>query len=128
MSPEYVAGFFDGEGCIHLSKNGQCKIMITQKQPEILYVMQKQFGGGVFAKRNKTGGYFHLQISKKELMLDFLKAVTPYLFVKRAKAEIALQFLELTQSNSCRKQEANGHYLPVDMTERNRLRSVFYNG
>lgn len=122
LSNEYIAGFFDGEGCIHLTPNGQCRIYVTQKNPEILYLIQAQFGGGV----NRNGDCYHLQLTKKELMLTFLRAIQPYSVVKRGKVEIAIQFVELSQSNQSRKQGMGGKYLPVDMSERSRLRARFY--
>lgn len=126
LSNEYIAGFFDGEGCICLTPNGQCKVMITQKDPEILRLIQGQFGGGIYKKGNATGQYYHLQFSKKELMLAFLRAIQPYSVVKRGKIEIAIQFVELSQSNQSRKQGERGKYLPVDMSGRSALRTRFY--
>ena len=38
---KYLAGFFDGEGCVSINTTGRCMISITQKNPEVLYLIQK---------------------------------------------------------------------------------------
>lgn len=45
----YIAGFFDGEGSIHghiTSGAPQVRVTITQKNPEILYWIQKVLNMG----------------------------------------------------------------------------------
>src|SRR5258707_6208860 len=46
----YVAGFFDGEGCVNITVSGQnrtptLRVMITNTEPIILCMLQRQFGG-----------------------------------------------------------------------------------
>ena len=129
LSNEYIAGFFDGEGCIVLTKNGQCKVIVVQKTIEILRLIQVQFGGSIYKRKaTKIGGEScALQFSKKETMLRFLEAIRPHCVVKRDKVEIAIPFIRLTQSNENRRQETNGHFLPSETSvERDLLRSRFY--
>ena len=124
----YVAGFFDGEGCIVLTKNGQCKVYVSQSDPDILFLIQAQFGGCIQKNAATLGKESHnLRFSKKEEMLKFLLAIQPHCFVKKHKVDIAIKFVELTQSNQKRKQAANGHFLPAgNLPERDQLRSMFY--
>lgn len=123
LSNEYMAGLFDGEGCIVLTTNGQGRVFLTQKDPAILRLIQVQFGGNIHSKNN--GKCYNLSISKKELMLTFLRAIQPYSIIKRNKVEIAIQFIELTQSNNNRI-FVDGKLIRQDMTIRNRLRGSFY--
>lgn len=86
----YIAGLFDGEGCVRFAKPTRChskgRLMakITQKDPMILYWVQEQFGyGGVFAK---GGGAHDYQVSSLKAR-QFLYAIRPYLRVKGAAVD-----------------------------------------
>jgi len=129
MTNEYVAGFFDGEGSITLTRNGQARVCIVQKDDAVLRLIQAMFGGTVIKRRpSEIGGYSHaLNFTKKEVMLTFLRAIQPYCIVKRGQVETAIKFIELTQSNGFRRQAANGRFLSSgNFPERDLLRNEFY--
>lgn len=128
LSNEYIAGFFDGEGCITLS-NRQVKIDIVQKDDGILRLIQQIFGGRIYRRKaTKIGGEsFVLQLTRKEEQVRFLQAIQPYCFVKKHKVDIAIEFLGLIKSIK----ERNGieSKLPADnFPRRDSLRTLFYNG
>lgn len=108
----YIAGFFDGEGHITVQKgfnkvmpNGKTynrtpalRIAITQVQKGILEWIQEKFGGKVYTwKRESSPLSKHPQsmwcLIRKEEMKDFLKAMKPYLKMKRQQMELGLAFL-----------------------------------
>jgi len=92
----YVAGLFDGEGCIHVQKNCQMKVYLTQKDPEILYLLKKQYGGRVYTKQDGNENYTaQWQLCPKKDMESFLKAIQPHSIIKRSQIELALQMFPL---------------------------------
>ncbi len=110
LSDSYIAGFFDGEGCITSQlvwKTGKyekhprvnVQVTITQKDRKILEGIQKKFGGTIqykfggpkYAKRNPC---YHLRITGKETMGNFLRTIQPYSIVKREQIDLALEFIE----------------------------------
>jgi intein-encoded DNA endonuclease-like protein len=59
LSAEYIAGFFDGEGCVGISTRGRGKhpylrVSVTNTNKEILLLMKAQFGG--FLTQEKARG------------------------------------------------------------------------
>ena len=87
----YVAGLFDGEGCIHIQKNCQMKITITQKKVGILYLLKMKYGGNVYHQERAS----NWQLSKKKDTKPFLEAIKPHSLIKREQIEIALQMFAL---------------------------------
>jgi hypothetical protein len=69
-SPQYIAGFFDGEG--HVSKDGM--ICITQKDPSILLDIQAIYGGHMRIV-NKIYHRLQLRVGERQKFLD---EVGPY--------------------------------------------------
>jgi len=96
---EYLAGFFDGEGCIYsnLKKNHTyAGIYQAEHQSSVLYAIQK------FLKKNNIESKIYirkeirknqnykgvsLEIAHRIELLNFLKVIQPYLFVKKKKCD-----------------------------------------
>jgi len=98
INDAYVAGFFDGEGCIYFRKQrpNQITVTITQKDKYALERIQHYLGYGAIythhSKRNKTTVYT-LRINRRALIEDFLTRMKPYLWVKRKKMTQALEVI-----------------------------------
>ena len=102
----YLAGFFDGEGCIHGyfthprngRRMGSTKVTVVCGNLEVLMFGQKLFGGSinkrVFKEKPKWNDALTWHLGTKETSV-FLRAVLPYLIVKRQEAEVALELWEL---------------------------------
>ena len=76
---QYIAGIFDAEGCIYISKSKYSKyyISITQKNnPSILYKIQELLKLGTIDSEKKY------KIYNKVDCLKFLRLIKPYLIVK----------------------------------------------
>jgi len=97
MKISYLAGFFDGEGSIIISK---CKrknrptvrydfwISISQKRREVLDQIKKEFGGRVHPDGN--GGFtWRLDANRAK---DILEEMIPILIVKKREAKIGIKF------------------------------------
>jgi hypothetical protein len=108
-SPAYWAGLFDGEGCVslqrYLSKTHNQKFIIavkavvTQKEPMILYLLQRDFGGAVRSQKQVTmsGKQTEVgrwEIGKAEEVSFFFKAIEPYVIIKKKEIVVALELLE----------------------------------
>jgi hypothetical protein len=76
VGPEYVAGFFDGDG--HLDAKGL--VRFTQKDPAILRAIQKVYGGHLrlFHKDAKIGGECYRLSLRRAESERFLQEVRPY--------------------------------------------------
>ena len=105
MTPQYIAGFFDGEGCVNIRRQKmryyQCQVIMPQCDLSILEEM-----------RNLTGGLGRLHESKKQptennrasriwtwnmqgpMVEEFLRLIYPWVRVKRDEVELALEFFE----------------------------------
>lgn len=57
MTPEYIAGFIDGEGCINFMRTGKTRryvprVSVVNTNKEILEELQKQYGGSLRTQRS----------------------------------------------------------------------------
>jgi len=108
MSWPYVAGFFDGEGCIfmnHISGRltGHYKVTITQSERPVLqgvaaFLAQNGIDSRIYGRQKMTGQrrqLINLIIQRKENVVKFLRFVIPYLWVKRVQAQDALRIMSM---------------------------------
>ena len=98
MGRAYMAGFFDGEGCVTISRphsrsNYQLEVNIGNTNREVLEWIQRNYGGRLHALRKPTyyKPYSVWQVSGEEA-IHFLQLVLPFLKVKREEAELAIRF------------------------------------
>jgi len=101
----YAAGILDGEGCIcitkqrsdrHHKRGYEMKLLVSIGNTDfsLLEWLRARFGGSIYSY-SKSGngrkpiGQWHLDSRKA---IPFLKAVLPYLVIKQAQAELALDF------------------------------------
>lgn len=100
LTPEYIAGFFDGEGCVWvLSTRGThaLRVSITQVDSAILYGIKELYGGKVTTWRSKTN---EKDVSKWEILngkdaIIFLEKIYPSLIIKKIQVELAMVFMNL---------------------------------
>jgi len=104
----YIAGFFDGEGCISLCKvkddsyrrnyNYMLAIHVSNTKLEILEMLHREFGGHFQRIKNKTtpnGKEIYVWALTRRIATRFIKAIYPYLRMKRRQAELALEYRKL---------------------------------
>lgn len=120
MNPAYVAGLFDGEGNIYISKDlVHLQVSITQKETPILFLLKQEFGGVV---GNSGNSCYKWRVTSIGLMLNFLQTIQPYAFIKANEIKITIAFLE-----GMRKRNIGRHPLSSDEVERrSTLREKFY--
>ena len=93
----YLAGFFDGEGCISILKYTKktqknpayfLQAQIGQKYGSTLDWVKETFGGNVYKKRDQTW------IVTNFKAYEFIKLLEPYLKYKKPQAQLAIKFYE----------------------------------
>jgi hypothetical protein len=110
----YLAGFFDGEGCIHIadfqypySKPDRIQqvyrldIHITQTDVRAAKWLVKNFGG-VYYTRESSGNWsaaYRWVPKGKKNKEAMLLGMLPYLIIKRDQALVALEFLRMNGKN-----------------------------
>ncbi len=91
----YAAGFFDGEGCISISKNGAVDIRITNTAKNVLVKFQNLFGGTIGNRTQKVNKTQYAFCLYGESAIDFINLLKPYLVEKLPQAETILEYYEL---------------------------------
>ena len=103
----YLAGFFDGEGCVgyyNANPNPEgtpyfhVSINISNTDPRPILWMQKLLGFGKAKSANVSGKRrqaYQWQISKRSDVKTFLELVRPYLIVKAEQADVILALFEM---------------------------------
>ena len=107
---QYLAGFFDGEGCISLSRRRQSnkiRIMIklgnTIREP--LRLFQKEFKGNIRYRRPanpNSKDYYNWFCPSSEWIRFITKVIIPYSIIKKERGQIVLSFLETKKTGSSR--------------------------
>lgn len=129
----YIAGFFDGEGCISLQayyqegKYGKfprinMQINITQVNHKVLEYIQQFFGGKIhkgYKDSDKRSDCYKLTITGKINMEYFLDSIKEYVIVKKEDIKYGLEFI-----NTLRSDNLGCVPLPEDIHE---LRRNIYN-
>lgn len=84
----YIAGIFDGEGCVSSHKSRgytNLSLYIGQKDLSLLEWIRDELGlGRIYSERDCA----RLQISKREEIREFVKLVYPYSRVKREQLKL----------------------------------------
>lgn len=115
LSPEYIAGFFDGEGSIDIryrTTNGgrydrfELRCAISQVYRKPLDMIQALYGGSVAERR---GGAIHHYVVTGAQANALLEAIRPFLVVKADEADVALEFYKLVQTAKSNMHVAGQH-------------------
>jgi hypothetical protein len=117
LTPEflnYLAGFFDGEGCISPKKQKEvCYsiiLNITNINEQVMRYIYQNLGIGKLYKRRQTtnnfkkgpfvGEYWHFVVWRRNEVVDLLQLLAPKLIVKQQQA---LQAIETLERNKLRR-------------------------
>lgn len=113
MSPEYLAGFFDGEGCI------DCQYMYPKQAPGKFYVrprlrialsdvgravledLQKTYGGHLYRRGRQAGAQntsTSWELLTQQGIKNVLTLITPHLVIKREQAQLVMWWLDNASS------------------------------
>ena len=103
LKPEYVAGLFDGEGCVLIcqeNRRGKSTFRlraVLANNHLILSLIQECYGGYLQYKPHNN----HLTWDSKQAA-DFLLKIHPWTIIKRPQIELALAFSNRIQRSNNR--------------------------
>lgn len=95
---EYLAGFFDGEGCVNIQRPDRAGrqslvVQVSNTQPAVLWLYQDRWNGRIIDRDN---GPNRKRLSVwRTYSVDALAALTdmlPHLIIKKGAAEIGIEF------------------------------------
>jgi hypothetical protein len=96
----YMAGLFDGEGCVSLSTVNKtqhlCVVTISQKRMAVLAWFHDVFGGSLFVRRRMQRQETRLgvwSIGDADTIRIFHRIVKPYLRIKAEEFELVVAYL-----------------------------------
>ena len=103
LSSEYVAGFFDGEGCIRVlggDKTGYVGIhlFITNTYKPILELLKTKYGGSVLLRTIATDKHktcYQWRLSSKSEIMGFILDVIDHSIEKKPQLQLGLQYCNL---------------------------------
>jgi LAGLIDADG endonuclease len=108
ITPQWLAGFFDGEGCINAfiikSKSTgnliwQVAVTLSQSDQILMKTIGSKLGVKTYVqlpRSNHFGGTnFYLRWTGKDSALQFLKMIQPFAIVKLPQIDAAVRFFEL---------------------------------
>lgn len=100
----YIAGFFDGEGCVYGRRPREkgctiVRIIIAQKKPEILYWIKEILNmGKVYTYSNNSLNIPIWRVTNKKDVERFISLILPYSRVKKEELIIGRKLNNLTNS------------------------------
>ena len=105
LSPQYVAGFFDGEGCVNITVRGKARqvalrVMIVNTEPMILALLHAQYGGQLPGPRQAGEEHwkpFRQLVLTGRKAIGFLEHIEPFVILKKPQIELALEFWRFQQ-------------------------------
>lgn len=95
----WAAGFFDGEGNVHLDTDGGLHVGAAQTVHEPLFALQRAFGGTVRDRAAASARHRHQWFWRLSgwNAVEFLRFVRPHLRVKGRQADLAIAALARPQ-------------------------------
>ena len=126
ISAEYLAGYFDGEGCIQVqvSKKSKCynlQIAISSTDYEPLKSIHDMFGGCfIFIQRNnknsKWQDIWRWSVVSKDAY-RFLLAIQPYVIIKKKEIDLAIEFHEYLQATKVGRKDSQSRWVALSVEQ-----------
>jgi len=105
LSRQYVAGFFDGEGCVNITVRGKVRqvclrVMIVNTDASILQKINLSYGGRLTKPHSAKDGW---KLTRQLVFMgaeafNFLISIYPYLEIKKRQAKLAIDFWNFQSS------------------------------
>lgn len=102
ITPQWFAGFFDGEGCVSIHENGdglpRISVSVGQSEPVALTLISIRFGSSrdLVEKYSKKFNrkFYMLQWSGKTA-LPILECIKDHVVIKRRQVELGIEMIKL---------------------------------
>lgn len=101
LTPEWLAGFFDGEGCVNArftSGVPSLRVTLTQKDPSIILAISFKYSGGLIhslnhkLKNDKSQTTTYCLTYNGNNSKNILVAIEPFVIVKKKQVILAIEF------------------------------------
>jgi hypothetical protein len=132
---EYLAGFFDADGAVGISKGAGTSyyllwVRVNQVVPTPLLMFKQQYGGKINGptQRGENSRPIWGWCAESQVAEDFLQDIVSLLVVKRERVELALEFRSLFKGEY-RLPRGNARPTEANLSKRAEvisLRSVAY--
>lgn len=87
----YLAGLFDGEGCLSPDKHGNFRVTVSQNGTALhQWIIQTVGEGYMRAGSSKAGNHYVYRLDAQLHVFQFLTGIQPYCIVKAATIQNAL--------------------------------------
>ena len=99
----YLAGLFDGEGCVgYYKRQGNRNkysyvsvVMIAQSDLRLMLWLESKIGfGTVTSRAGKKHFEYHWSTNKRQHVKEFLEVIQPYLILKKDQVDTLLMHIE----------------------------------
>lgn len=90
-----IAGFFDGEGCISIGKNGAVSTSVVNTCLGNIELIHSVFGGTMSIRSTIINKPQHLHRLYGENAIQFLETIKNYLIEKRDQAYTTIEYYQL---------------------------------
>jgi len=118
--PAYMAGFFDGEGCIRVNKTLSRGVIcyhliatVANNDRSILDSYREIYGGDVRSKGKRN--CYSWSLFNKVRIEQFLLDTLPYLVVKREEVLAALEYIRLGHKKHCPEKREELYQRLIDL-------------
>lgn len=100
LHPAYVAGLFDGEGCVSIGGYDKCRLQleVANTHLPVLLQLKTQYKGSVQPTKKavpQARQCYKWYVTGKSRSQSFLLEILPHLVIKREQVEHALALLSL---------------------------------
>ena len=110
MSKEYLAGLFDGEGCIVLNRFRQAKVKKGRIHPTLgfslivcisnthlptLQEVREMYGGNIQTTKGTNRPCYTLRLLQGKKVAPFLRDLQPHARIKKSQIDLALEYIDL---------------------------------
>lgn len=118
MSPEYLAGIVDGEGCLGIThgRGFSVRLAIKMKNARFIRSVAEEWNGNFYAAPDGSPDGCSVVCWSGQRAEDLIKALLPFLIVKRRVAELALLFRD--EQRKCRESYPHGTAYPPEIKQR----------
>ena len=122
FGPQYVAGFFDGEGSVFIVKQKRAygpyyhlrvNIAQTGSDSKLLGWLEDEFGGslGYYSKKKQNGQDCWYWTATGKVAIKFLTWIKDYTYYKTEQIEFALEFEKFRRDWSDSRLESGRQHL-----------------
>ena len=103
LPKKYIAGFFDGEGCIDFRPNKltnghtilvpRVRIGLAESGLDVLEMIHNTYGGGIYKRESKNPAWqdsYSWELSNYKRVCMFLREIVVHLVIKKEQARLVL--------------------------------------